>query len=346
MPGFTNALLERALIAMAVVGVAARAFAADSTLSADRLSVLQDPLAVEIGDTTLVLRGSLEETAKLNLNTDKVFAGTHAGVELSAQTQLSNQLRLRLSYAGVYDTKPGRIADLGGVEPKRYDDRAILSLRGVWGELRGGSTTGIVEEQTERMQPVGKAVLAFDGMLGSLDDWGVGYAGRHGPAVLSMELDRDGDGVAGLRWSRPIGNKDIGFAIRGALGTFVAEDRSVTFDSYGFTALADIIYGSSQIDLTIGLEHLRAGSVGAERYYASLGLQHKIGSMSVSAHAHYGILDGNDEISFAFGGRYDIARGLSANIGLNYARLHATMDGINVASKDEVEAAASLRYEF
>ena len=47
---------------------------------------------------------------------------------------------------------------------------------------------------------------------------------------------------------------------------------------------------------------------------------------------------GNDEISLTLGTQYDVARGLSANLGLNHARSQAIVDDARLTDTDETSA--------
>jgi len=67
---------------------------------------------------------------------------------------------------------------------------------------------------------------------------------------------------------------------------------------------------------------------------------------SLSAAGHYGELDGTSESSASLGVRYDIARGLSTNLGVNARKAQIARDGISVVDEDETSATASVRYSF
>ncbi len=54
----------------------------------------------------------------------------------------------------------------------------------------------------------------------------------------------------------------------------------------------------------------------------------------------------DSEKSAALGLRYDLARGLSLNLGYNYAESDADIDGVAIQSVDKSEFIGSMRYEF
>ncbi|WP_447525925.1 hypothetical protein [Parasphingorhabdus sp. NYA22] len=67
---------------------------------------------------------------------------------------------------------------------------------------------------------------------------------------------------------------------------------------------------------------------------------------SLFAAGHYGQLDGTSESAASLGVRYDIARGLSTNLGVNARKAQIARDGIAVVDEDESSATASVRYSF
>ena len=87
--------------------------------------------------------------------------------------------------------------------------------------------------------------------------------------------------------------------------------------------MGEVIYGSTSFDIGVGYERLSSNGPDTDRRYISLGVRGKTGVLGWSAEAHYGRIGGDDEISAALGAQYDIARGLSANLGLNHARAKA-----------------------
>lgn len=66
--------------------------------------------------------------------------------------------------------------------------------------------------------------------------------------------------------------------------------------------------------------------------------------MILSLEGHVGRIEGEDEVSAAPGARHDIARGLSANPGLNHAEARATVDGVRISDTWETSAVLSFRY--
>lgn len=68
--------------------------------------------------------------------------------------------------------------------------------------------------------------------------------------------------------------------------------------------------------------------------------------LSLSLEGHYGQIGNEDEVSAAFGIQYDVARGLSVNLGLNHRDGTAERDGTSIIRARENKAALSMRYSF
>ena len=83
-----------------------------------------------------------------------------------------------------------------------------------------------------------------------------------------------------------------------------------------------------------------------DRWFTSFGLRSKTGMLSVSVEGHYGRIEGEDEVAAALGLQYDIARGLSANLGFNHAEAKARVAGVDLVEVRETKAVLSLRYSF
>ncbi|MCE2492001.1 MAG: hypothetical protein J4F40_05265 [Alphaproteobacteria bacterium] len=68
--------------------------------------------------------------------------------------------------------------------------------------------------------------------------------------------------------------------------------------------------------------------------------------MSLSLEGHPGRIEGEDERSGAPGARYDLARGMSVNLGINYAEALIDLGGGSFVNTEDTKAVVSLRYSF
>ena len=68
--------------------------------------------------------------------------------------------------------------------------------------------------------------------------------------------------------------------------------------------------------------------------------------LSLSIEGHYGRIEDDEEISASIGVQFDIARGLSANLGLSVSEARVNAGGGSFLDTDESNVIVSLRYSF
>jgi len=327
------------VVAVGSIAVSAGSAQAQVSLNYDNLSSFEEPLAFEIGEATVLVGGVVDVPVKLTVD-DSIFDGDVdvslvTNLDISVEMQLANRWNVGLAYFGQYDENT-----------RDYEDNIAGFIRTSWGSLIGGNVDGLAREATRRRRGVGNANLAFDDFYGRINRWGGGYSGRFGPATLSGIVDGDGHFELGAEYQRPIGRKDYRFATRVAKARYLAADGVTDFDTIGVGVVGEFVYGSSLFDLGLGYENLQAGTFDIDRWYVSGGAQTKIGVLSLSAAGHYGELDGTSESSASLGVRYDIARGLSTNLGVNARKAQIARDDVLIVDEDETSATASVRYSF
>ena len=331
-----------ALATIAVMGIGAPAPAQDLSLNYERLSSMEEPVAAEVGDVTLLLNGLVDGAVIHDRQADDATAtGLVGNLQISALTQLANRWRVGLRYFAQYadDGMPHAGAEEG------YTDNVALSAGGAWGTALAGNVAGVVREQTRRPRGAGNAFLAFDGPLGTLGELGGGYVGRFGPWVVSSAVDEDGDFDFGAVYRRPFGTADYRVAVRATRAEYVAADSS-RFDTTAAALVGEFIYGSSSFDVGVGCERFSSRRPDADRCYMSSGVRTKTGVVILSLEGHVGRIEGEDEVSAAFGAQYDVARGLSANLGLNHAEARSTVADVRFSATSTTSAVLSFRYSF
>ncbi len=334
----TKTWLLSSISTAAVLGLATAASADSVSLNYERLSFFEEPLATEVGDATLELRGTVDLPVSVGLEGDSREDYNFTGnFQVSAETQTANHLTIGAAYFGQYATED---------TDDHYTDNVAGYVGGVWGTLIGGNVSGIVREETRRQRGAGNAELAFDATYGTLDDMGGSYVGRYGPVVLNGTVDEDANVDVGFMFQRPLGNKDYRFTGRYSEGTYTSADGSTVFDTQAVGAVAEFVYGSSTFDLGVGYEDFAATAVDVDRWYVSTGAQTKMGVTTLSLEGHYGEVEGQEEVAAAFGAAYDIARGLSVNLGVNYGYAPITVSGISFNDAQETKGIVSLRYSF
>ena len=129
------------LVTALAAGIAAAGSAAaqDISLNYESLSSMEEPLAVEIGDTTFVLTGLVDASAAHDAHHDDAGGGDlTANFELGALTQLPNRWRLGLTWFGQYSTD----ADSNAGSDERYTDNVALSVGRRLGHRARGQCLG------------------------------------------------------------------------------------------------------------------------------------------------------------------------------------------------------------
>lgn len=338
-----NLLLFVIALCVVTTGPITPATAQNISLNYDRLSSLEEPLATEIGDVTLLLTGLLDTPMSFDLENDGANdMGFVGNFQVSANTQLPNRWRVSLAYFGQYTDDPELTVEMDD----NYTDNIAFAVGSIWGTVLAGNISGVVREQTRRLRGAGNAFLTFDDVFGRLEDWGGGYRGRFGPWVISTVVDNDANFDLGAMFQRPLGNRDYRFTVRYTEAVYTSADRFNVFNSHAFGIVGELVYGSTLLDIGAGYERFTAPGSDAEQWYVSSGIRLKLGVLTWSVEGHYGQVEGEDKTAVALGARYDLARGLSANIGLNHEDARANIGHISFIDTKDTQAVMSMRYSY
>lgn len=317
--------------------------AQEFSLNYERLSSLEDPLATEIGDMTLVFTGLMDAPLSVDMEDDN---DTHtdfvSNFEFSARVQLPNRWRMVMTYFSQYVTEQSLSAGMD----EEFTDNFALSVGSSWGTLLVGNLSGVVREQVRRLRSAGNAELAFDDSYGKLEDDGGGYLVRFGPWVFNIVVDQNESFDVGALFQRPIDDRDYRLSIRYTDSTYTTDSFSREFSSKALIGVGELIYGSTLWDIGSGFERLKAGNIEVDRWYVSAGGRIKKGVFTLSLEGHYGEIESEDEVSAALGVQYDLARGLSANLGFNYADARVHHKGVSLMDTKYKIAILSIRYSF
>ena len=345
-PGFR--LIWAAVVFFCAIGAIRPSGAQEVFLNYDEMSLFEAPLATEIGDVTLLVRGMAEGWWTYRRESDDSDENFNGRFQAGAQTQLPNRWRVRLRYTGRYATDPQESPDAGFASraDEDYQDDVTLSIGGALGTAVAGNVSELVRDQTRRARGAGAASLSFDDVFGSLADWGGGYLVRMGPWVLSAVVDEEGDFDVGAMYQRPIAEKDYRLTARYTQGAFTSADGVRRFDTKAVSGVGELIYASASFDLGLGYETLSSPGLEFDQWYVSSGVRIKIGVVSLSLEGHYGRVEGIEKTSAALGVQYDLARGLSTNFGLNYEDARVSLGGVNLIASRGTKAVVSVRYSF
>ncbi len=306
------------------------------SLNYDTLSFFEEPLAVDIGGATVNHNHLIDVSAARNFTDEDSEVKLRGSLEVAAETQLPNALTVGATFHGSYS--------IG--EERSFEERFGVSVGGVWGTVAAGDVTGMVRENTRRMRGTGNAALAGDDALGGLEETGVAYRGRYSAFTVTGAADRDGNFDVGVAYERPSRYVDHRITARYTRGEYRSEDGRDHMKTDAIGVVGEIIRGRLLVDLGVGYEHLDGAIVDADRYSVSTGLNYKVGQLTASAEGHLESIDGDEVYSLAAGSRYDIARGLSVNLGYNFRSSPGLVDGIGLLPGKASEVIVSGRYEY
>jgi len=342
--------LQDGALAVWLLAGATPVAAQEVNLNYDRLASLEEPIAIDLGEATLQLQGVID--APIIAEFDRIAdeesleAEFIGNFQISFETQLRNRWTVGAVYFGQYSTDPDRVFLTNFLGPDNYNDNVAGFVATSFGTVVAGNVNQQVRELTRRRRGVGNGFLAFDDFRGQLARWGGAYQGRFGPSTIGAAIDENGDFELGAVFQRPIGTRDLRFSGRFRQARFTAADGITRFETQGVGAVGEVEYGSSLFDLGAGFERLESAVSEADRWFVSAGAQSQLRQVRISGEVHYGQIGGEDEISAALGLGYDVARGLSLNLGLNYQDAQILSDAVMISAREEGQAVASVRFAF
>ncbi len=337
--GLRPALKLMLAIVLALPGAVS---AQNVSLNSERLSSLEKPLATQVGDFTLSASGVMDSAVVHNNENNRTGESFTANFQLQAAAQLTNRWHVGVAYFGQYTDENTDVS----VPDSDYVDNASVSVGSSWGTFVFGNVAAVVREQTRRRRGAGSGELAFDDFLGEPADSGASYVGRFGPWVVSSIYDEDDQYDFGAVYQRPRGTKDYRLTFRTNKASYAPSTGKARHDTKGIGIVGELIYGSTAFDIGMGAERVYFDGETMKRRYASAGIRNKIGALTLSAEGHYGRIAGNAEKSTALGAQYDMARGLSVNLGVNYAATQFSADGQTIERTRTKSTIVSIRYSF
>lgn len=317
------------LVAFLKVSLLGSATAQDGfSFGYDTVSFFEKPTAFDVGIGTLNTNLLIDQSILYGDSTDDYSAATQFLGLFNFGTQLTNGWQFNAQY----------LANYSGFDDDDYRGNLAFSITDYWGVVAVGQVTGSVFEKTRRQRGAGNASLAFDQFAGGLKDEGIFYSVRFNSYEFAATVDREGGFELGANFERPIGASSYfgGLRLRKGETTITGGGSR---DTLGGAAVLAYTYASLTIDTQLGIESV--GSVYSEEIehlFSSLGLSYKTGPLTVSAEAGLAKLADQKRYSAAFGSRWDLARGLSLNLGVNYQNTENSVE--------DTVARGSLRYEF
>lgn len=326
-------------------------------LSYGDLNALDRPIAFQLASATVMISGLVDAVWAHDLNRQYWVSGDDPGIagagQIEVAQRLGNRWTVGISYygeytsnGGLYNSACGSFCNTYAGGHKTYNGFVNGYVRTSWGTLYGGNVGNLVRNDTRRRPGYGETVLAYDDFLGQLSRWGGGYQVRQGPASFDAVVDQDGDFELGTSWHRPIIDHDIRLSARFRRSEVAIADGLGDLRSDALGGVAEFTYGSSIYDLGSGFERLTGRGLELNRWYVSSGARTKLGTVGLSLEGHYGQIDGSSESAVSAGLAYNLGRGLSANLGINYSDANVVRNQITILKPNTHGANASLRYTF
>jgi len=305
----------------------------------DSFSFIESPVASHVGDTTIELLGLVDLAGDFAQEAEESSI-----VSMDLQIGLERQLQSSKTFGTII------LGEYQSDLDDAFEATAEMYYGGIWGELSLGTVNKKAAELTERNTSAGKASLSFSGTSGSLSNLGLSYSGRMGPSQYAISVDDEGRLGIGGAFQRPIDDKDYRFAINMVSGDFDSDESNpevdFEFDTTSINFLTELVYGSSIFDLALGVEKFDSDERSFNRNYLSLGVAHKVGALSFSAQVLKGDVDGFDQSSYALGAGYDLARGLSLNLGISRSNSDLDKSDLSIQSVETSKEMLSIRYQF
>lgn len=328
-----NTFATAAAATLSIMGVSTNASAGDISINYDRLSFIEEPIAFDVFGFTTTYKQLSDVAVEVDKYKDDADVVTSSFFEVNIERQLPNSLTIGGSYLGAYQNNLS----------EEYTSSWAAYVSGVWGAVLIGDVVGVVREDTRRLRGEGNASLEFDDFFGLPDETGAAYRGRYSAFVATGSADDDGNYDLGLSYRRPNEYVDHRFSLRHTKGELLASDGTGFVETKGFAFVNEFVYGSLLVDASIGYERLEGQTRDEDRLFTSFGANLKINALSLSVEGHYGEIADGEEVSFSAGGRFDIARGASLNVGYNYSDIDANLASL---AEQTSKVIVSLRYEY
>ncbi len=297
----------------------------------DDFSFFEEPLAVPIGPATLNANLLVDQAAEYSSKTEEDTYNSFVAGNFKFEAELPNSWQVGIQYF----SRLNRLGD------DKYTDNLAFFVSDQWGILSFGNVTQSVAQDVRRDRGVGNAFLANDNFLGQLDEIGLYYAVKFNSYKFSVTADQEGYFETGLNFERPIGINNYVLGARFRRGNLSENSNfSIDADSFGGTLIGEYIHGSLLYDAQIGYEYIDEdliNNIGDNHVFGSLGTQYQYGAYNFSLEGGLGRYNDMNRRSVAFGSRFDMARGLSLNAGVNY---------IYQNEDDEIKTIGSIRYEL
>ncbi|MGI9319050.1 MAG: hypothetical protein ACR2QW_17115 [bacterium] len=296
------------------------------------MSFFEKPLAYQTEWGTFSIRTLGDWEYRSEDNDNARFDTRQIVSELGFSTQLKNDWNVGAKY----------IADYSSERRDEYLDEFRVFAQDQWGLAIAGDIATQVFDQTRRQETVGLLGIENDNFTLPLESYGVYYQWSSPSLRLLIGLDEEANFEAGVVIDKPVGRFQYKLSLRVNQTEDEEGNAQGVKESEGIALMGQIKRGRWLIDVQLMAENVT--SLQSERDFdlitVSSGLHYQFDrlKLSLSGVSRENVLD-NTERTVALGARFDLARGLSINLG-------ASVSDSEILTEDFKTYAASLRYEF
>ncbi|MEM6407435.1 MAG: hypothetical protein AAF700_03350 [Pseudomonadota bacterium] len=305
-----SALTATLIAAGATLPYAAQA-QAQALLTYDDLSFVEEGLATDLGGAVLSFQGLLDQRYLVEPDDAAERSRSLAQARLRLEGELANGWTLGAEYLGIF-TYQGT-----GVSQHRF----AVFTGGGWGQLSFGDVTAKLENAVSRGHGVGNASLAFSRGFGGLSLTGAHYMQTINAYQIHVAVDEYENAQVGLVYEAPVAAGAWTWGARAGTGLLQERSAGIGFgDTRELAAFAGYTRGAFSVGAELGTQDITLDGAAASQSqdFASIGLKYKAGRSSFSMELGHAEFNAVDYEAVALGYRYDIARGLSVNVGANY----------------------------
>jgi len=278
------------------------------SFNAESVTYFTKPLAYEYQGGVIEIDNAIAAGYRSELNGDSTYDQYQLASRLRYLTQLDNDWDVSFSYLGSYDNE----------RFNSYQDIVRVAVKDQWGEVILGNISAVVFERTNRQQATGLFGINDDSFTLPLKRTGLFYQWQTPQLQLMFAVDREANIELGASYYAIIQGNEMTLSARlNNIENTIADAQGVG-ESQAIALVAQIQRGRWIADAQFQHEKL-----------AFLANQNDFELNSVSAGLHYsfnrwqwslsGISKDNElddtERTIALGIRYDIARGLTLNLG-------------------------------
>jgi hypothetical protein len=298
----------------------------------DRLSFFEEPLAYQTALGTFSVNALSDWEYRSEDNDNARYDQLQFVSELGFSTQLKNDWDVGASY----------LADYSSERREEYIDEFRVFVRDQWGSLVAGHIALLAFNQTRRQKSFGLLGIEDDNFTLPLESYGAYYQWTTPTITLLVAIDEETNVEAGGVFDKPIGRFQYRLSVRLNQTDNEEGNAQGVKESRGAALMAQVERGRWLIDAQVLVEN--ADSLQNDKDFelttVSAGMHYQFDRLRLSLTGinRENVLE-NTERRLSLGARYNMARGLTLNLG-------ASISDSELFPENFKTYAASIRYEF